>query len=251
MASPGKGAVLFLHAYPLDRSMWRPQAEAVREAGWMVVAPDFPGFGDAPYRDETTLEAFANRVVGVLESVEATRAVVVGLSMGGYAAFRLLESRPTLARALVLADTKAGEDPPERRAARLEQAERAEREGTGWLADAMLPSLLSEGADPAVSGEVRDIVDRAKPEAVAAALRAMAARPDSSPLLSSVSVPTLVIVGEHDKVTPPSESEAMARAIPGARLETIPNAGHLSNLENPEAFNRALLGFLEEVDARG
>ena len=247
----GRGTVLFLHAFPLDREMWADQAQAVQDAGWMFAAPDFPGFGDAPLAGAETLEEYAERAAGVLESVGATRAVVVGLSMGGYAAFRLLERRPELVRALVLADTRAGPDSPEAAEGRRRNAERTEREGTGWTEADLLPKLLGPDADAAVRDQVREMIGRAKPEAVAAALRALAARPDSTGLLAGISVPTLVIVGSDDAITPPDEARRMADAIPGARLEVIPVAGHLANLENPEAFDRVLLEFLNALPAEG
>lgn len=246
---PGRGTVLFLHAFPLDREMWADQAQAVQAAGWMYAAPDFPGFGEAPLAGAETLEEYADRAAAVLESVGSDRAVVVGLSMGGYAAFRLLERRPGLVRALVLADTRAGPDSPEAADGRRRNAERTEREGTAWLQAEMLPKLLGPEADETVRDQVRATLSRAKPEAVAAALRALASRPDSTGLLAGIKVPTLVVVGADDAITPPEEARRMAEAIPGAQLEVIPVAGHLANLENPEAFDRVLLGFLNALPA--
>ncbi len=237
---------MFLHAYPLNASMWDAQLEAVRGAGWPVIAPDFPGFGIAPQRGEHTLEAFADIAITALDEAGRDRAVIVGLSMGGYAALRLLERAPERIAGLVLCDTRAGADAPEAAHKRLEAAERVEREGTGWIADAMLPNLVATSASDAVKNTVRGLIARASAPGVAGAQRAMAARPDSRPLLSGVRVPTLVLVGSADALTPLAESVLMADAIPDARLEVIPNAGHLSNLERPEAFNRALLGFLRE-----
>jgi 3-oxoadipate enol-lactonase len=242
-----RDVVLFLHAYPLDRTMWRGQMDAAHAAGWTAVAPDFPGFGDAPHLGEGSLSEYAERTRRVLESVGATRAVVVGLSMGGYVAFRLLEDRPDVVRGLVLADTRAGADSPDAAQARLTAAERAEKEGTAWLADEMLPKLVADDADEEVRNEVRQIIGRATSEAVAGALRAMAARPDSSEVLRSVKVPALVLVGAEDKLTPPEEARKLAGLIAGAEYAEIPLAGHLSNLENPEAFNRALIGFLTQL----
>ena len=246
---PGRNVVLFLHAYPMDRQMWRPQLEAVQAAGWTALAPDFPGFGDSPHLGESTLSEYAERARRVLESIGAKQAVVVGLSMGGYVALRLLEGRPDVLRGLILADTRAAPDSDDARQGRLKAAERAEREGTAWLAGEMIGKLVSESADELVREEVRAIIERASPTAVASALRAMAARPDSRPLLAGVRVPTLVVVGVDDKLTPPSEAREMADAIPGARYEEVPVAGHLSNLENPEAFNRLLIGFLNGLAA--
>ncbi len=238
--------VLFLHAYPLNSSMWDAQLEAVRSVGWTALAPNFPGFGDAPPRNENTLEAFAECALEALSAAGFERAVIVGLSMGGYVALRILEHHPDRIAALILCDTKAGADTPEAAHRRLEAADRAEREGTGWIADAMLPNLVAPNADQQVRDRVRTLIAQATAPGVANAGRAMAARPDSRPLLSHVRVPTLVLVGFDDALTPLAESVAMANAIPDAQLQVIPNAGHLSNLERPNAFNRALMGFLRD-----
>lgn len=239
--------VLFLHAYPLNHSMWEAQIQAVQGAGRTTLAPDFPGFGDAIQRGENTLEAFADCALEVLSAAGFERAVIVGLSMGGYVALRLLERAPDRIAALVLCDTRAGADTPEAAQKRLEAANRAEREGTGWIADAMLPNLVAPSASEGVRDTVRALISRASASGVANAQRAMAARPDSRPLLEHLRVPTLVLVGSEDALTPLAESVAMANAIPSARLEVIPNAGHLSNLEKPEAFIRALTGFLRDL----
>ena len=241
-----RAPVMFLHAYPLNASMWDAQLEAVRGAGWSVIAPNFPGFGDAPQNGERTLEAFADIALKALDQVGHDRAVIVGLSMGGYVALRLLERAPERIAGLVLSDTRAGADAPEAAQKRLEAAERAEREGTGWIADAMLPNLVAPSASDAVKNTVRGLIARASAPGVAGAQRAMAARPDSRTLLAGVRVPTLVLVGSGDTLTPLAESVLMADAIPDAQLEVIPNAGHLSSLEQPEAFNRALLDFLQK-----
>jgi 3-oxoadipate enol-lactonase len=239
--------VLFLHAYPLNRAMWDAQIQAVAGAGWTAIAPDFPGFGNAPQRGETTLGAFADRALEALDQAGFERAVIVGLSMGGYVALRMLEHASDRIAALVLCDTRAGADTPEAAQKRLEAADRAERQGTGWIADAMLPNLVAPNANEGVRDTVRRLIAQASASGVAKAQRAMAARPDSRPLLSRVGVPTLVLVGSEDALTPLTESVAMAKAIPDARLEVIPNAGHLSNLEQPDAFNRALTGFLHDL----
>jgi 3-oxoadipate enol-lactonase len=239
---------LFLHAYPLNRAMWDAQIQAVEGAGWTAIAPDFPGFGNAPQQGEKTLEALADRALETLSAAGFERAVIVGLSMGGYVALRALDHAPDRIAALVLCDTKAGADTIEAAQKRLEAADRAEREGTGWMADAMLPNLVAANASDGVQDTVRSLIAQASPSGVANAQRAMAARPDSRPLLSRVRVPTLVLVGSEDALTPLAESVTMATAIPDAQLQVIPNAGHLSNLEQPAAFNRALLGFLRDLD---
>ena len=239
--------VLFLHGFPLNRSMWLPQLEAVRAAGWSPVAPNFPGVAGAPLLANTSMDAFADHAKNVLESVGASRAVVVGLSMGGYVAFRLLERHPNVVRALVLADTRATPDSAEQAKGRLDLAIRLEREGLAGFVEGNIPKLVAAGAGDDVRSSLRQMHLDAGVAGTAAMARALAARPDSRPLLAGIRVPTLVVVGEHDALTPVSDAQAMHDGIPGSTLEVIPGAGHMSNMEAPEAFNRVLLGFLAGV----
>jgi 3-oxoadipate enol-lactonase len=183
-----------------------------------------------------------------MDRAGVSRAVFVGLSMGGYVAFRIQELASHRVAGLVLADTRAGPDDEAGRARRTEQARRVRTEGLDWLPDALVPALLGETSlakRPEVVENVRSwITQEAHPEGVARALEAMRDRPDSLPDLSGIQVPVLVLVGEEDTLTPPSEARRMADAIPGARLEILSEGGHLSNLETPEAFNRALRSFV-------
>jgi pimeloyl-ACP methyl ester carboxylesterase len=243
----GKGpdALLLLHAFPLNAGMWDDQVPALIPR-WKVVAPDYPGLGRTPPRaGPSTIEALAQDALAVLDQERVRRAVVVGLSMGGYVAFEVLRRRPDAVSALVLCDTRAGADTPEGAAGRETFAQRALERGLGWVADEMLPKLLSPAAPPAVQARVRGLIAEGTPEGVAAAQRGMARRPDSHPILAGIGCPTCVLVGASDTLTPPEESRRIAAAVPGARLVEIPDAGHLSNLEAPAAFGRELRGFLE------
>ncbi|MDP2957837.1 MAG: alpha/beta fold hydrolase [Longimicrobiales bacterium] len=236
--------VVFLHAFPLNAAMWTRQAEAL--APRRVLTPHFPGFGGRPPGD-ADLDAFARAVLRDMDEAGIGRAVVVGLSMGGYVALRLHALAPERVAGLVLADTRAGDDDEAGRARRADQAARARREGLGWLADAMVPALLGETTRrerPDVVARVRDLVAQAHPEGVARALEAMSGRPDSVPRLSEIRVPVLVVVGEEDTLTPPAESRKIAEGVPDGRLVVLPGAGHLANLEAPEAFNAALEGWV-------
>jgi 3-oxoadipate enol-lactonase len=236
--------VVFLHAFPLNADMWARQVEAL--APRQVVAPHFPGFGGrAP--GEATLDAFARAVLADMDRAGIRRAAVVGLSMGGYAAFRLHALAPERVAGMVLADTRAGADDEAGKARRADQAERVRREGVGWMPDAMSPALLGETTRrerPDVVARVRAMIAGAEPEGVARALEAMRARPDSTPRLGEIRVPVLVVVGEEDTLTPPSEARKIADAVPGARLVVLSGAGHLANLEAPEAFDAALLDWM-------
>lgn len=238
---------VFLHAFPLNAAMWARQAEAL--APRRVLAPHFPGFGGRP-PVEATLDTFARAVLTDMDAAGIGRAVVVGLSMGGYTAFRLHALAPERVAALVLADTRAGADDDAGRAKRTDQAARARREGVGWLADAMVPALLGETTRrerPGVVAQVRALVAQADAEGVARALEAMRARPDSTPDLARIRVPVLALVGEEDTLTPPAEARRIAESVPDGRLAVLPGVGHLANLEAPEAFDAALAEFVGAV----
>jgi 3-oxoadipate enol-lactonase len=247
----GKGQpVVLLHAFPQNRTMWAPQVE-VPSKTHRVIAPDFRGFGesDAP-QGPYSLEQYADDVAGLLDYLAIQQAVFAGLSMGGYTAFAFYRKYRDRVKGLVLADTRAGADDEQGKAGRLAMAKMAQEKGAGAVADVMLPKLLSPVALQARPDLVRDVrgrIERTPVAGIAGAQLAMAARADSVPLLTQIACPTLVITGELDGPTPPSEGKLMADAIPGARLEIIPQAGHLSNLEQPEAFNRVLLDFLKGI----
>jgi 3-oxoadipate enol-lactonase len=251
-----KNVILFVHGFPLHRGMWTGpsgigQLEAVRDAGWTPIAPNLPGFAGAPALQHASMDSYADHVqqslvtLGFDQAVD--QAVIVGLSMGGYIAFRLLERFPNLARALVLADTRATPDSPEQVKNRLALADRVEREGMTWLADSNVVNLVAESAGQDVRSSLREMHLAASVVGTAAASRAMAFRPDSTPMLEKIKIPTLIVVGEHDKPTPVASSEDMHARIKGSKLEVIKNAAHMSNLEQPKAFNRVLLEFLKSL----
>jgi 3-oxoadipate enol-lactonase len=243
--------VLFLHAYPLHAGLWKRQLETLPH-GWAGLAPDFPGFGGMP-PGPRSLEGFARDVLDMLDRSGIDRFVAVGLSMGGYVAFRLAELVPDRLEGLVLCDTRADPDTLEARRRRTDQVDRVREEGITWLADSMIPVLLGESTrrdNPGVEVHVRELIDAADPEGVARAILALRDRPDSTPLLGRLAMPTLCVVGDEDSVTPATEMEAMAARIPGASLKVLSGAGHLSNLEAPDAFDATLRGFLESLPAR-
>jgi pimeloyl-ACP methyl ester carboxylesterase len=247
----GQGpAVLFLHAFPLSLAMWDEQVAALG-AIWQAIRFDARGFGgSSPGDGLLSMERIADDAVALLDQLGVGQAVVCGCSMGGYAAFAMFRRHPERVRALVLQDTKAGADSPEARAKRTALAEQVLKEGAQAAADAFLPGLLGETTKrerPQVVDKVRQIILSTSPRGIADALIGLASRADSTPTLREIRVPTLVMVGEEDTLTPSSEAEAMVRAIPSARLAIVPRAGHLSNLENPEAFGGALLSFLRAL----
>jgi pimeloyl-ACP methyl ester carboxylesterase len=248
----GRGpAVVLLHAFPLARAMWRPQVEAL-QGDYRVITPDLRGFGGGrASADAPSVETMADDVAALLDEQKVAGPVVLGgLSMGGYVALAFARRHPARLRGLVLADTKADPDDAEGRANRDRLIAFAEQNGARAVIDQMLPKLL--GADttarrPEVVEEVRGIASRQTVAGIVGALKGLRDRPDSTPGLASIAVPTLVLVGRDDTLTPPAKSEEMAARIPNARLVVLDGAGHLSNLEQPERFNAALRSFLQSL----
>ena len=240
----GEGpAVILLHGYPLDGAMWSGVARVLAPR-LRVLKPDLPGHGDNAAPAPASLEGHADFVEAILGQLPGP-AGLVGFSMGGYVALALIKRRPEKLRALALVDSRAGADDDVGRAKRDEAIATVSSGGVESVALAMLPKLLSpEGQKRADLVErLTRIMKRQKPETVQADLAAMRDRPDSTPALASIGVPALIVVGEQDVLTPPSESQAMAAAIAGARLVTVPGAGHLAPMERPRAVAAALAEF--------
>lgn len=244
----GEGpVVLLLHAFPLSAAMWRPQLEALR-GRYRVLAPDGRGFGgsDAP-PGLYSMDQLADDAAALLDQLQIPEVILGGLSMGGYVAFAFLRRHRARVRALILADTRAGADSDEGRAKRESNARLAEEQGATPIAEQMLPALLALDAPADLHDELRALIVATNPTGIAGALRGMAARPDSSADLGEITIPTLVIVGAEDTLTPPAEAQRLQAGIAGSSLVTLPGAAHLPNLERPVEFNAALLGFLEKV----
>jgi len=239
-------ALLLIHAFPIDAGMWDQQvADLAGET--QVLAPNLPGFGgSAGIGDVMAMDAAADFLVGELDRAGAGPAVVCGLSMGGYVAFSLWRRHPERVAGLLLANTKAEPDDEAGREKRRAVAEKARSEGSEAIADAP-PPLLSESADPALWDRVKQMIRAQSGEAIAAAALGMGERPDSRPILGEIQVPTAVVVSSGDTLIPADVTAPMADAIPDATLVTLEGAGHLSNLEDPDGFNRALRDLLARV----
>jgi len=236
--------MLLIHAFPLDARMWQPQLAAF-DGGLPVVTPHLPGFGGSGSAGERmAMGAAAERCLSELDRAGIDRALVCGLSMGGYVALELWRAAPARFTGLVLANTRAGADTEEGAAGRRALAERLLSEGSGFLVENP-PPLLSDGASDDLKGRVRAMISEQPAAAIAAASLGMADRPDSTPDLAQISVPSLVITSTLDALIPAAVSSPMAEQIPGAELAVIEGAGHLSNLEAPEEFNRLLQLHLE------
>jgi pimeloyl-ACP methyl ester carboxylesterase len=245
----GEGpTVVLLHAFPFDRRMWM-HTQAALATGRRVVTLDLRGFGESPLGPPSpspSIEDFADDVSALLDALGAPMAALVGLSMGGYVALAFAHRHPARLAALVLADTRAGADAEAARQAREDGIAKVRADGTAEFLDGIPFRLLSAHAEEGLRRRVRGLAEQ-RAEGIVAALAAMRDRPDRSGELAALRCPTLVVVGADDTVTPPSDAQAMARAIAGARLVEIPRAGHLSNLEAPAAFERAVADFLDDV----
>jgi len=238
--------LLLIHAFPVDASMWDQQVADLSQDD-QVLAPSLPGFGGSPPAgDVLTMDAAAAAAAGELDRAGAERAVVAGLSMGGYVAFSLWRRHRDRVAGLLLANTKAEPDDETGKERRRGVAQKARQEGSAGIADAP-PPLLSEAADPALWDRVKEMIRRQPGESIAAASLGMADRLDSRPVLGEIDVPTTVLTASGDTLIPPEVTAQMAEAIPNAELVTLQNAGHLSNVEDPKGFTTALQALLARV----
>ena len=244
--------VLFLHAFPLNKSMWSGELLALlAEERYRLVSLDWRGFGESDIPTGiATMETLADDVAGLMDMLGMQDAVLCGLSMGGYAAFAFLRKYPQRVKGLILADTRPGADTAEAHANRENVAQMAESQGTEAIADLQVPKLIAAYTrqhHPEVEARVRQMIAAATPQGIAAASRGMALRADATDLLAGITCPTLVVVGEQDALTPPAVARDYAANIPNAQFVIIPQAGHLSNVEQPEAFLQAVSGFLRTI----
>jgi 3-oxoadipate enol-lactonase len=233
--------VLLLHAFPLDSRMWEAQQRALEGAGHGVVAPELPG-PDA----DIGFDVWAKRVLGEVDG----DFVAVGISMGGYLAFELWRQAAGRIPALVLADTRATPDTPEGKDGRDDAIRILGEAGFDPFWKGLAPKLFAPSADPAVVSHARALADEQEITALSSALLTLRDRVDSRPTLETIDVPTLVIVGEEDALTPPQDAAELEDGIERARLVRIPNVGHLTPLEAPEEFSTALLSFLDETGSQ-
>ena len=246
----GANVLALIHAFPLGAGMWEAQLKAA-PAGWRLIAPDLRGFGGSTIPDpddSPSMDDYAADVIDLLNELSIKSAVIAGCSMGGYAALAVARHAPQLLRALVLIDTRATADTLEGRANRRSMLALLEREGPSGVARDMMPKLLGkttleERQD--IEPMVRRLVKQHSASALRGGIQRMMARPDSSALLQELTAPLLIIVGEEDVLTPPGDARKMAGLNPKAQLIMIPRTGHLPNLEQPEALNDTLFGFLE------
>jgi 3-oxoadipate enol-lactonase len=241
--------LLLIHAFPVGMRMWEPVSIP---GGWRAVAPALPGFdgADPASPESMRIEDYGEVVLEFMDHLRLDSAVLGGLSMGGYVAFTLWRLDRLRWRALVLADTRAAGDSEQARTGREKMLQTLHARGTHGVADEMLPKLLgstSRTRRPQLVDHVRRLIERQTNEGVRGAIVRLRDRPDSTPLLPEISVPVLLMVGEEDEVTPPGESDHMKAQLEDAHVVRIPEAGHLSCLENPMAFNAELEAFLSQI----
>ncbi len=242
--------VVFIHGFPFSRQMWRYQVDALKQ-DYHVITYDVRGHGGSDTGDgQYSVELFVDDFIALLDHLKLRSVVAVGLSMGGYIVLRAVERHPERFRGIVLCDTRSEADGNDGKVKRARQVIELGENGLAGFTESFLGAVfhgktLSE--KPAVVGAIRETIANTPLPAVRGTLLALAGRTDTTPSLYRIAVPTLILVGRHDAVTPPSASHAMKDKIPGAELHVIPDAGHLSNLENPEEFTTHLFNFLHRI----
>jgi 3-oxoadipate enol-lactonase len=241
--------LLLVHGYPLNRTTWRPQLDKLTDAA-RVIAPDLRGHGESNIPDEPySVDRLADDLVELLDELGLAEPVVVGgLSMGGYVALAFYRRHQERVAGLILAATRAGADSEAGKANRDKAMALAREKGVGAIADSMLPKMLAPEtyqSHPDLVQHVRHIMAETPLNGVIGDLTAMRDRPDSTELLGGILEPVLVLHGQEDQLIPPSEAEAAFARLPNARLALVPRAGHLVNLEQPEAFDAEVRTFLK------
>jgi len=238
---------VLIHGFPLDWRMWDAQVAELSGHN-RIIAPDLPGFGQSQSDQPFSIADLADHVHATLEKLAALPCVLAGLSMGGYVALAYaLKYRADL-RGLILVDTKAEADTPEQREGRAKMIDLVRKQGAKAVADQMLPKLVAEDVPrtrPAVAAAVRKMAEACPPKTIEHALLAMRDRPDQSPHLSSIKVPTLIIVGDADAITPVPLAQSMQKAIPNAQLAIIKGSGHMAPMEQPAQVNQAMSRFMQ------
>lgn len=246
--------VVFVHAFPLDGRMWDSAVSAVVKAGFRAIVPDLPGFGrSGSHPDTATMGHLASGISEIMDEESLGKSVFCGLSMGGYALFSLFRSNPGLFSGLILCDTTADADSAEKRNGRAAMIENVSANGSEALVKGLLPKLISDSSfknEPELVAHLSNIICSQPPDAICAALRGMAERPDSNDVLRNMNFPVKLIFGKDDEVTGASAAKALEEGIPDADLVFLEDAGHYSNLEDSEGFNRELISYLMSLDLK-
>lgn len=243
-------AVIFIHGFPFTHKMWMfagGQTEALSGSN-RLVAYDVRGHGDSEIGQGIfTVEFLVDDLIALMDHLKIRQAILVGLSMGGYIALRAVERHPNRVKGLVLCDTKAAPDSNEAKIKRSAHIRMIRQDGTRAFAEEFIKGVVAPETfetKPEVVRSLQSMIERTSPITLSGALVALAARTDTTPALASIQCPVLVMSGEKDALATPAEAKAMKEKIPNAELALIPKAGHMSNVENPEEFNKHLIGFI-------
>ncbi|MDO8462289.1 MAG: alpha/beta fold hydrolase [Deltaproteobacteria bacterium] len=243
-------SVVLVHAFPLNHTMWNPQISAL-SAKHRVVAYDIRGHGESDAGDgQYTIELFVDDLMALLDHLKIKKTILCGLSMGGYIALRALERYPERFSALILADTRSEADSDEAKIKRSAALKLIKEKGVSVFAEGFVkPAFAPEtfNTNPQIIQTVKEMILKNPPLGICGSLLGLASRTDTTASLKEIKIPTLILVGEKDQITPPSASLSMKEKIQNAEMHLIPNAGHLSNLENPVEFNQRLISFIKEI----
>lgn len=245
-------SIILLHAFPLSNWMWDEQITPIINKGWRVILPNFPGFGKSLVEKEVSrMEDLAANVSDLFSELNIKQSVIGGLSMGGYVALNFIRIFPEKVLALILADTSAAADSEEKRESRFSLVEKVREKGIEILIDEMLPNVISaytKASNKELVATLESEFKKVSKNGVIASSLGMAERKDHTEFLSKIDVPTLLVFGEEDKVTNLDAAKTLNSEIDNSTLITIPNAGHYSNLEQPDLFNKAVIDFLGELN---
>jgi pimeloyl-ACP methyl ester carboxylesterase len=247
----GAQALVLLHGYPFDHSMWAPQIGDLGEET-RILAPDLRGLGKSEFKrgETTSMTSHAEDVIAWMNAAGMQRAVVAGLSMGGYIAFEIWRKFKSRVAGLVLLDTKAEPDSTEAKAGRERAQQDITRGGMAAICEGTVERVLGKTTRATKAGVVehmRRMILATNPNGAIAALGALRDRPSSIPDLHGINVPAIVAVGEEDELTPVANSQTMAAGIPGAELRILPKSGHVSSLEAPDEVTRAIRDLLARI----
>jgi 3-oxoadipate enol-lactonase len=243
-----RDTIVFIHGFPFSHEMWSQQTDLL-EKDHRVITYDLRGHGRSGVGDgQYALEFFVDDLIGLLDYLKVKRAILCGLSIGGYIALRTIERNPERVQGLILCDTQSQPDSNEAKLRRAATIKAVKTDGVGAYSEGLVKALFTPqtiATKPDVVGRVKETIRSTSPLGICGTLLALAGRTDTTAALAGIMVPTCIIVGEHDAITPPPRSQEMRERIPNSQMHVIPNAAHLSNLENPDAFNKQLLEFLK------
>lgn len=243
-----KPTIVFFHAFPLSGQMWKEQVSFL-SGDYNCITPDLPGFGKSILPDHpVTFEFYVDEMLKFIETNKIQKSIWCGLSMGGYLAMRLYERAPEKCSGLILCDTKAGADGNEAKLKRWASIQALKKNRDEFI-NAQFNALVGESSksNSQLKSTIDNLIKENQDKGIASGLIGLATRTDNTPGLAKITVPTLIVVGDEDKVTPVSEAEVMNKAIAGSKLKVLNKTGHLSNLENPKEFNAVIAEFLNEL----